>query len=390
MNPRHVSPDRDDATPSSGSDPVTARTRRVLLAVLVPLLVQAAGGILIIAPESGASGGPFAGIFVLIMFLVTAPITLVVNAGWLLPQRRETSFYLKRGMILPAVFLLCYQFYYSGAWDNYIDPLLPSSMPPISTASTMRMDVAADDEFFVLNDYSVETLDLVAIETYVRNSYAGRTQQPTEYSNWKLRWYFVPAQSYDPIDLDVSRANAVVVFENDPANGQRTLRRTRPAAPTAMVAQTPCDHPEAPPWLVERADLSLTSSLFVRHALEAGGPVASCVGGVTQEFGGMPFGQMRIGFEGGYAYELRTQPIETSHVTLETSAGFPDEEAIRALLQAHTEGVGVTIDWSSPEIETQGNEEIRVYWGTEPGMNASARMVYSGGLLRAIQVSLAL
>ncbi|MDA1372015.1 MAG: hypothetical protein O2971_14780 [Proteobacteria bacterium] len=171
-----------------------SKLKKILLCLVLPVLVQAVGGILIILPESGASGGPFAGILILVMFLIAAPLTLLVNGVLLLPQDKDSNFYLKRGMIMPGIFLFSCLIYYTGIWDDYIDPLFPSSTPAISPASSIRIGPNASYDFFVLTDYLASEEELQEITEWV----AGESLRGTFDDQWHHRWYFVPGHLYAP------------------------------------------------------------------------------------------------------------------------------------------------------------------------------------------------
>lgn len=94
-----------------------SKSKKVLLALVYPLLIQIAGAYLMMIGDSAASGGPFAGILILVMLMVTAPLTLIVNSIVLLSQQQEQHWYFKRGMVLPLVFLVAYFVYFAGIWD---------------------------------------------------------------------------------------------------------------------------------------------------------------------------------------------------------------------------------------------------------------------------------
>ncbi|NKB33073.1 MAG: hypothetical protein GKR91_08250 [Pseudomonadales bacterium] len=98
---------------------MVSKTQKFLLAVVYPLLVQSVGAVMMMAGNSAASGGPFAGILILVLFMGTAPITLIVNSIALLPQDQEKAWYFKRGMILPGIFLTAYFIYFAGIWDMF-------------------------------------------------------------------------------------------------------------------------------------------------------------------------------------------------------------------------------------------------------------------------------
>lgn len=94
-----------------------SKSQKVLLALVYPLLIQIAGAYLMMIGDSAASGGPFAGILILVMLMVTAPLTLIVNSITLMPKDQARSWYFKRGMVLPLIFILAYFIYFAGIWD---------------------------------------------------------------------------------------------------------------------------------------------------------------------------------------------------------------------------------------------------------------------------------
>jgi hypothetical protein len=63
---------------------------------------------------------------------------------------------------------------------------------------------------------------------------------------------------------------------------------------------------------------------------------------------------------------------------------------VRQLLAAYTARVGVSIDWTVPEIATDGGERVETFWDPEAGLNASASLVFRDGILVRLRFSMAL
>lgn len=155
-------------------------------------------------------------------------------------------------------------------------------------------------------------------------------------------------------------------------------------------AQTRCDDPEADAWVTEMRDRVVSFDPIVAFAVEAYGPISNCHGTVTAEFDAMEFGTVEFDFSDGATYRLETMPPEMSVTTLADSSGFKDEPAIRELLEGYTSEIGLSVDWTSPEVETNGDVRVETYWDPDDGMNASARLVYSNDNLISLRISLAL
>jgi hypothetical protein len=161
-----------------------------------------------------------------------------------------------------------------------------------------------------------------------------------------------------------------------------------PALP--LAAQTPCEGPGADPWVVDFRDRVLAYSSLAAFAAATHGPPVSCQGAITMEFDGANYGSLELAYAGGVTLTVETQPIETSIVTLRSEPGFADPAAVRAALRAYTEGIGVAIDWDSPDITTEGPESVETFWDPEAGLNASASLLNSDGRLVAVRFSMAL
>ena len=151
-----------------------------------------------------------------------------------------------------------------------------------------------------------------------------------------------------------------------------------------------CDGPDADPWVTELRDRVLSFDELVDFAVEAYGAPITCGGEVGTEFDGMKFGSLLLSFSDGASFEVETMPPETSVVTLSAPSGFTDEVLARQVLQVYAERIGVEIDWAAPEIATQDDERIEVFWDPDTGLNASASHVYAGDSLVGLRFSMAL
>lgn len=179
--------------------------------------------------------------------------------------------------------------------------------------------------------------------------------------------------------------------------GRGALLLCAVAAATLVVVEpayafqtSPCEGPEADPWVVDFRGRVLRYSDLAAFAVgEWGNPVA-CEGEIATEFDGVSYGVLTLTFSGGVTLTTETQPIETSVVTLHDPAGFEDPEAVVAALRSYVDGIGYSIDWDEPEREVEGDRTTETFWDPEPGLNASARLIRSGGRLVAVRFSSAL
>ena len=144
------------------------------------------------------------------------------------------------------------------------------------------------------------------------------------------------------------------------------------------------------PWVAGLRDRVMTYDGLARFAVDRFGALTSCEGAVTAEFDGSRFGKVLLGFPEGVSLEVETMPVESSVTTLRSEKGFQDGSRMRQLLEEYTGGMGLEIDWSAAEVHTEGTELIQQYWDPDPGLNASASLIYSGDRLVAVRVSLAL
>jgi hypothetical protein len=87
------------------------------------------------------------------------------------------------------------------------------------------------------------------------------------------------------------------------------------------------------------------------------------------------------------------------HTLPDAHTGIQSHERTRGLVQrcdhaaARREtaaGIGLSIDWSTPEITSEAGEEVHTFWDPEPGLNASASLIYVGGVLMGVRLGMAL
>jgi hypothetical protein len=152
-----------------------------------------------------------------------------------------------------------------------------------------------------------------------------------------------------------------------------------------------CEGPDVHPWVADfRSRIESYDDLY-RFAVERFGPPVACEGAIGDEFDGMLFGSLRFTFAGGVTYAIETMPIETSVSVMRHPSGFGDPAATREALAADARGTGLRIDWSAaPEITEEDGETIHSYGDPEPGLNASASLIYRGDALVGIRLSMAL
>jgi hypothetical protein len=151
-----------------------------------------------------------------------------------------------------------------------------------------------------------------------------------------------------------------------------------------------CEGPDVDPWVGEFRDRVLSFNSLAHFAIAEFGEPVDCEGAVTTEFDGVLYGTLVLTFPTGVTLQVETQPIETSVVTLRAAAGFRVGASIEAELRAYCAQIGVSIDWDRPEDSTDGDESIRTFRDPDPGLNASASLVTSNGMLVAARFSMAL
>lgn len=164
------------------------------------------------------------------------------------------------------------------------------------------------------------------------------------------------------------------------------------ALPVLLIAllAAPCDAPGTDPWVGELRDRVLAFDDLAQYARRVYGDPVACDGAVSDEFDGLKFGRVTLSFGAGISMEVQTMPPETSLVTLRSDDGFTDGEGVEALLRDYAARRGLSIDWSTPEITTEGDQEVRTFWDPEPGLNASAALIFRDTRLVGVRLSLAL
>lgn len=166
------------------------------------------------------------------------------------------------------------------------------------------------------------------------------------------------------------------------------LSKTSPAQSHDSSAN--CDGPDVDPWVSEIRDGVLSRDGLVHFAVEHYGAPTTCHGAVTAEFDGARFGTLQLGFAEEVTFEVQTMPPETTVEILRAPSGFGDERLVREALRRYTADLGTAIDWSAPEITSEGTEVVHTFWDPEPGLNTSARLIFTSGTLVAVGFSMAL
>lgn len=151
-----------------------------------------------------------------------------------------------------------------------------------------------------------------------------------------------------------------------------------------------CDGPRADAWVADFRDRVLAHDRLAHFAVLHHGQPTACEGEVTSEFDGARFGVVVLTFSGGVTLEVETMPPEASITTLRAPSGFPDETGVREALQDHANGIGLAIDWTTPEVGSEGAEVVHAFRDPDPGLNASASLIYLDGELVAVRLSMAL
>jgi hypothetical protein len=163
-----------------------------------------------------------------------------------------------------------------------------------------------------------------------------------------------------------------------------------PPSGAPPVNRPVCEGADVDPWISDlRARVESYHGLY-RFAVEWLGAPISCEGEITMEFDGAMFGSLLFAFGEGASLSVETMPPETSIALLRAPSGLADVEAVRAALRDHAEGIGLAIDWSTPEVTSEGGEVVHTFWDPEPGLNASASLIYASDALVGIRVSMAL
>lgn len=162
----------------------------------------------------------------------------------------------------------------------------------------------------------------------------------------------------------------------------------RPEAASTRSAR--CEGPGVDPWVTDLRDSVMRYSEFAHFAVRRYGAPTACDGKVTTEFDGARFGRVILTFIEGVTLTVETMPPETSISTFRASGGFGDGAEVRALLREYASGLGLSIDWTAPEIRTEGGEVVHQFWDPEPGLNGSASFIFLDGTLVGVRVSMAL
>ena len=203
---------------------------RLIYGFSAPLLILVGAASLVVMTESGAAAEGFAPIVVLVMIIIAVPVTVIVNMIVVPVASPANAAYFTRGMILPTLTIAAVLVYYTGFWDDVIDPLLPQRVDKIQTASSSRIGADTYESFYVVTAYqgTVDELDL--IDQYIRDYYQSRSWESSSYGTLKMTHYFVPAERYDPIDDAVSRDRAIAVYRHTLNDDGPGLERVIPAA----------------------------------------------------------------------------------------------------------------------------------------------------------------
>lgn len=135
--------------------------------------------------------------------------------------------YLRRGMILPALFIVTCLVYYMGFWDHQIRPIFPRDVEKIQTASSGRVSEGSYKAFYIVNSYSGSSEDQAEIENYAKERYDSYVRQNIKHSPYDIVYYFVSRELYDPMDDAVNRAGAVTIFKHSGTNESPTLNQVK-------------------------------------------------------------------------------------------------------------------------------------------------------------------
>jgi len=160
-------------------------------------------------------------------------------------------------------------------------------------------------------------------------------------------------------------------------------------ASPAMLARQ-CEGPDVDPWVSDFRSRVESYDALYQLAVERYGPPSECEGAVTMEFDGVNFGSLIFGFRGGITYSVETMPPESSVRVLRAPGGFEEPEQVQQALRDYASGIGLAIDWSTPEVSEEAGEVIHRFWDPEPGLNASGFLIFLDDTLVGIGSSLAL
>ena len=131
-------------------------------------------------------------------------------------------------MILPAITIVTMLVYYTGIWDDYIDPLIPSTPDKIRTASSSRIADDVYESFYVVTAFEGSSEEYEIIDEYMRDYFQRRRWESSSYGTLDMTHYFVPEGRYDPIDDAVSRRAAIAIYRHVSVEGEPDLERVLP------------------------------------------------------------------------------------------------------------------------------------------------------------------
>ncbi|GMV03936.1 MAG: hypothetical protein AMXMBFR53_02180 [Gemmatimonadota bacterium] len=155
------------------------------------------------------------------------------------------------------------------------------------------------------------------------------------------------------------------------------------------LASAPCEGPGVDPWLAGLHQRVTADDGLALFAARAYGEPTACEGGVTAEFDGLEFGRMTLTYPGGITLEVETFPPESSVVTLRAPLGFADADVIRGVLRDYVARIGLSVDWSTPTVTTEGADTVHTFHDPLPGLNASASLFLRDGGIVGVRVSMA-
>jgi len=191
----------------------------------IPILAELLGAILVVNTESGSYAEGFAYIVVLVILIIAIPITLIGNAILVPRHIADKASYLRRGMILPALFIGVILIYYTGIWDKAIYPLFPRHVEKIQTAAGHRLDENTLEDYFVILEYTGSDEEMDEIEDYAMKHFGVMSRECPKCMKMNVHYYFVPQEIYDPIDYSLSRERAVAVFRHLSTDESATIEK---------------------------------------------------------------------------------------------------------------------------------------------------------------------
>ena len=145
-------------------------------------------------------------------------------------------------------------------------------------------------------------------------------------------------------------------------------------------------------WENEWFDRIQENGLY-RYAAKIGGGVASRSVSDTTEFDGAKYGTLRVNFENGVRFSVKTSPPESALVELEFARNEPSsKDAMEAMdaLRVYTTDTGINIMWDSPLCHLIGGRRRCRYVGADDGVNAKAEVVFRDNSVELITLSFAI